>query len=189
MRIDEVAHWSGALPLALLVVLGAMGRRVPAAYWWVASSFAVSVCGDSIQGLTGGTLDNTFYYVPPQIAIGLAALCLKDKSTVVAIFGFVGVLGWVSAHASTTPYEWAVATAGGFAIAVLARKTRTLAVPLFVYFAVGTVLYLAMSDVYVPGGPVDPRFLPRWSAYQGCRWLAFALFAYAALRHEEDVWT
>jgi hypothetical protein len=183
VSIFEVAHWSGALPLALLVVLGVMGRRVPAAYWWVASSFAVSVLADSVQAVVGGTFDVTFYYAPVQIALAAAAFQsgVIDRA---GTFALLAVAGWVSAHATTAPAEWMVTLAGGITICAAAWHRGLLRAPLWAYFGLGTLAYVWMVPVIG-----TEAILPRWFAYQACRWLAFALFAYAALRHEEDVWT
>jgi len=182
MTIFEVAHWSGAVPLLLLLALQLAGRRAPGPYWWVASGFAVSVFGDGIQKLTGGGSDVTFYYTPPQIALVLCAFQpgIIPKALILA---FVAVAGWVSAHTTTAPAEWMLTVVGGLTIAIAAFYARTLRAPLWVYFLAGMLAYLWMFPVIG-----TEAIYPRWLAYQACRWTAFALFSFDLYR-ERRAWT
>lgn len=181
--IFEVAHWSGVFPLAVLVALQATGRRTPAPYWWAASAFAVSVPADSIMKLVGGTFDVTFYYVPLQVGLVIAAFQsgVIDRAGTLAL---LAIAGWVSAQVTTQPAEWMVLLGGSVTICAAAFHRDLLRGPLWLYFGLGTLAYLWMIPTIG-----TQAIYPRWLTYQGCRWLAFGLFAYSAIRHREDPWT
>ncbi len=182
MRIDEVAHWSGVVPLAAVAIawalsLGTRLRPPSEAHWWVAFGLAVSVFADSVQRLVGGTFDVTFYYVPAQIALVLWAF-ERGLIVRVLILAFLAVAGWVSAQVTEAPAEWMIALVGGMTICAAAWKAGVLRAPLWVYFGLGTLAYLWL----IPTIGTEAIY-PRWLAYQSCRWAAFALFALDVARH------
>lgn len=184
MRIDEVAHWSGLVPFAVLVALLAVKREVPVAYWWVAGGLGVSVLGDQMQMALGGTFDHTFYYVPVQIGLVLCAF-RDDVLDKIQVFVLCLIGGYVSIQTEPGPSERLVTIVGGSTIVALAWKKNILRGPLLAYFGLGTLAYLWAIQMIG-----SEAILPRWYAYQGCRWLAFALFAWSAIRYKERAaWT
>lgn len=170
--IFEAAHWSGLLPLAAVVVARAGGRRVPPEYLWLAAAFGVSVFADTLQSMTGGGFGVTHLYVPVQLALAFAAVEREGLNRLVAVagLGFLAALSW----RISPDMDWLVTTGGSGLVLVAAWRHQRVRLPIVLYFGLGSAAYLWMLPAV---GTME--ILPRWLAYQGCRWLAFAAFAWA----------
>lgn len=173
------AYWAGALPLAALVVLLVTGRERPAAFWWVAAAFAVSVVADRVSRSMGGVADPSFYYRPVQIGLVLFAFKTDviERGMLAAI---LALSGWLSWSVVTAPAELAVTACGSIVICGAAWQERWLRGPLWTYFWLGTLAYLWM----VPTIGTE-AIVPRWVAYQTCRIVALVWFVVAVARWED----
>ncbi len=159
----EALHLAALVPALALLLRGP--TKLPSAYLLLALAFAVSWAGDSLGWFLGGSWAAAMYvWVPVQVGLVLLALVDEwDRSKMLALVVFAAV---VSAFISYPDPEVLVVTLGSTAIVLHAKGDMR--APLYLYFGVGTLLYLMM---------VSGEFMAYWYGYQTARLGAFVIFA------------
>lgn len=164
----EALHLAALVPALALLLRGP--TKLPTAYLFLALAFAVSWAGDSLGWFLGESWAVAMYvWVPVQV--GLVLLALVDKRDRSKMLALVLCAAMVSAAVSYPDPEVLVITLGSTAIVLLAKGN--LRAPLYLYFGVGTLLYLMM---------VSGEFMTYWYGYQAARLGAFVVFAALVFR-------
>ena len=162
----EVAHQIGLLPILFLV---AFGRNLPARYWLIGIGWSVSWLGDSIAHFTGGSWWAWYCLLPVQIWFMLAAFVALPPNRMLSAVA-LALLVPVSMALDAPGPEILISFFGSIAILWVARGP--LAIPLYIYFGLGTIAYVCMIIAFQEGGD----YLTPWRYYRGCRLLAFIVF-------------
>lgn len=166
----EALHLAALVPALALLLRGP--TKLPSAYLLLALAFAVSWAGDSLGWFLGGSWAAAMYvWVPVQV--GLVLLAVVDKEGRRNMLVYVALAAVFSAFISYPDPEVLVITLGSTAIVLLAKGD--LRAPLYLYFGVGTLLYLMM---------VSGEFMAYWYGYQTARLGAFAVFAALVFRNK-----
>ncbi|KKM08187.1 hypothetical protein LCGC14_1726370 [marine sediment metagenome] len=158
----EPLHMAALVPALALVVRGP--SALASSYLLVALAFGVSWVGDSVAWALGGSWAALYMWVPVQV--GLVLLALVDGWDRPKLLALVLCAAALSAAVSYPDPEVLVITMGSTAIVLLAKGD--LRAPLYLYFGVGTLLYLMM---------VSGEFMTYWYGYQASRVGAFVVFA------------
>ena len=162
--IYEIAHQLGLVPLLALIV---WGRKAPAAWWLFAGALSVSWFGDSAQHYLFGGWAAQYVWVPAQFALIFGGF-LTGFGLVLALWA-VAAFGVFSAVVSSPGPEWILTFAGSIGLLAVVRGPLT--VPTFLYFGVGSLLYLGMV-----AGLREADFMAWWYGYQACRLAAVLAF-------------
>lgn len=163
MTTFEVAHQIGLIPF--LSMLG-VGRKLPAPFWWVALALAVSWFADSASFYMDGTWAIDYFWLPLQFWM---VACAFTAGLHRALWGLglivTAALSW---DLSGPGPDFLITLVGSVSVLYLARGA--LALPIFLYFGLGTLAYFVMA--FTPG----PDATTAWYFYQGCRLVAFLAF-------------
>lgn len=165
MRIPfEVAHQSGLVP-GLVVLL--LWRKLPKKVRLLSVAWAISWAADSVTHYIGGGFRNSYFWLPVQISLVLFVFIegVLAKLTAVAA---VAVLTAMAVALTYPGPDFLLSAFGSIAILEVARGP--LAVPVYVYFGLGTLAYLVWAGGLF-GGVIDG-----WNLYQNCRLVTYALF-------------
>jgi len=168
--MELVARSAHLVGIAPLVVMFVWGRRLPLAFWLMATGLAMSWAGDAL----GGDWAVTYWWLPAQIVLCWLAFCrtLKDAGVAMLGTGLVTTL----AHGMTPQGPDVTLTLVG-SWAILLHAGGPLGAVAVLYFGVGTVAYMVMAQ-HAGAWSIAPF----WLAYQACRTAAVAVFARAVLR-------
>lgn len=156
----EPLHVAALIPAFALVARGPV--RLPGAFMLLALAFAASWVSDSVSFFLGNSWAGDYIVVPVQIGLVLMAV---TEHRLLAL-GLLACLALLSAALTFPGPEVLVMTVGSGAIVLLVKGS--LSWPVWLYFGLGTALYLLMV------GSGD--FGTYWYGYQVCRLGAFATF-------------
>lgn len=163
----EVLHQAALVPLLAVLLL----RPPEPEYLLIGAGLGVSWVGDSLAHYAGGSFVPSYFWLPVQIALVLAAFPPGGTSRLASgLWTGVGcsVLAVASASLTAPGPDRLVTIAGSVAILAVARDELRL--PLYLYFGFGTVCYLLMVE------RIRGDVIPAWSLYQTARVLAFVAF-------------
>lgn len=160
-----VAHHASLLPVLFLL---AFGRDLPARYWLVAIGWFISWFADSIGDFIGGAWWGWYLLLPVQVWFMLAAFVGPSERVFYAVA--LALLVPVSIISDAPGPEILITFIGSIAILWVARGP--LAIPLYIYFGLGTIAYASMIIAFQGGGD----YLSPWRLYRDCRLLAFLTF-------------
>ena len=164
--MTEALHYGALLPA---LGLWPLRRRLPDGAGLVACAFAVSWLGDMWALVAGGAWYGSYLWLPVQL--GLALYVVADWDALGPLLAILALLAAYDIGTASGP-DVVITAVGSAAIVTIAIRTaHPLAVPLVLYFGLGSALYLVMVS-QAPGG----TFLAWWWAYQSARVLAWAAF-------------
>lgn len=171
--IREVAHQLGYLPLLWVVLVVLVSARwlsaekVAPAAWLVAVAFFVSYPWDSVVHALPieDQFKPSYFFLPIQIWLVLTAF-VKGPTDRFFSAGALVLLAFASAAFSWPGPDFLLTLVGSAAILSVARGW--LALPLWVYFFLGTLAYFGFA--------FGANFTAALNAYQACRALAFVCF-------------
>lgn len=169
----EVLHQAALVPLLAVLLLRPPGPE----YLLVGAGLAVSWVGDSLAHFAGGSFVPSYFWLPVQIALVLAAFPPEggDRTTWGVVVGIAAVVLALASARLTAPGPDLLVTIGG-SLAILVLAKGGLRVPLYLYFGLGTVCYVLMVE------RVRGDAIPAWALYQVARVLAFVAFLWLVVR-------
>lgn len=156
-----LAHYSGLIPLGAVMLW-----RPPVPYWLIACGFGMSWVGDTIMLETGGSWAYGYVWLPIQIGLILLALAATWAMRAAVTVGVALLTVLSVAHARPD----IVLTVVG-SVWILWQAHGRVTPSLYVYFGLGTVLYLLMLGA--------DNILPAWYGYQASRLVAYGAFCWA----------
>lgn len=155
--------------MGLLPLLAALIYRPPKPYWILSAAFGVSWLGDWMSGIMGVELA-VYLWLPIQIGMVLWALVATTTGRRLILVG-VPLLTLASAMYTAPSPELVLTVIGS--VAILHLADGPVAIPLYLYFGLGTVAYLLMIRQARDGDPTEA-----WYLYQACRLAAYVAFAF-----------
>lgn len=168
----ELAHFMALVPLAWLALLRSHGQRRGAAWWWLATAFAVSWLADTAAHWVDPWQVSVVYPVSQAALVGAVFLSRTDALRLLAALVCVG---WFAAIRPHRPDVLLHVVAWVAVVGVVYDRWAlgTLRVALFVYFGGGALAWIGYAAW--PGWA-------SWIVYQGTRAAGIALFCVAATR-------
>jgi hypothetical protein len=148
-------------------------------YWLIGAGLSVSWIGDLLGYWSRGAWDLAYLWLPLQFGLVLMGLARSANDRVAVAFG-VPALAVLSYGLSSPRPDVALTLIGSLAVLYLADGRAAL--PLYLYFGLGTVLYFLMAS-----RAGTPEILGPWAAYHTCRVIAYAAFAHATYRAARSV--
>lgn len=179
----EVAHQMALLPLVWLACLAHAGKARDAAWWWLASAFAVSWLADTATDLLPKTVDwvPVLAYPVAQSAL-VGAVFLTRRLATVLLVALAGVALLVAVSGGSRGPDIILTSAACLAVVgiVLERPSipPRLRLSLLVYFGVGLIAWV---------GHAFRLDLGTYYAYQAVRLLGLILFCWAAIGPERSL--
>ena len=177
--VGYAAMATGLLPALAVLGASARARRLPSAWWWLATAFGISFLADVAGLLRLGFLSSQVY---PVLQAGIFLLVLLSRPAAVAAIGGLLVASGIS-------LSWR----GAAGLDLLLHLTAWGAVALAAWTVLAPgwlrwALVVAFGGgaaawgwyVYAPG-------LEPWLAYQGTRLAGAVLFAIAAWQASRDL--
>lgn len=164
----EALHYAAALPLLAALL---WRPRLPAAPLLVAAGFGVSVLGDLVAELVGGSFAASYFWLPVQMGLVLAAFPPDNRLRVLwasVVFVAAGGLAAASWRLTAPGPDVLVSLAGSVAIVAAVRGPLRLSA--YLYFGVVTVCYLLFVQ------RIGDGWERAWALYQAARVGAFLAF-------------
>ena len=149
-------------PLLAIGALSVSGRAVRHEYMLLSVALSMSWVGDSVQHYIGGSFAAGSFWLPFQIGIAWFALLGRGLRTL-ALWGVAGLTA-LSFSVSFPSPDWVLTLGGSIGLLLAANHRGKIALPVFIYFGLGSCFYLML----VMRIGVIGMALP-WYAYQGCR--------------------
>ncbi len=173
--IFEIAHQIALLPV-LALGWAILKNRIPRKeYALLTSAFFMSWVGDSLSTNPEQSVNWLYFWAPAQIIFAFASIIekwnLRRVSINTAVCTFTLLL--TQLNPETGVYLW---TIGSIGLLALGRRSAV-RIPLFIYFGLGTVMYLLMINS-IP----SPQVMNLWILYQSCRLAALVSLCILILR-------
>lgn len=171
--IAEALHYGAVLPAAGAVLCR---TRLPRGTALIATAFAVSWLGDTLAWATGGAWYTSHLWLPVQFGLVLWAVTERGADRVLPL-ALILAATLVSMAVFAPGPDVVITLTGSALVLVTAMRSRhPLALPVLIYFGVGSVCYLMMVSHYVTGTAMGGGFDSWWWAYQAARVMAWAAF-------------
>jgi hypothetical protein len=139
----------------------------------------MSWVGDSIAWAFDGSWEGTYLWLPFQFWLIFLAFMEAPANRVFSL-GAVVLLALTSWSISGAGPDVLLTLAGSVTVLVIAGGR--MALPLRIYFGLGTLAYFVMAT------SSGNQFLAAWGTYQGCRLLAYTLFLGILFRSRLGPW-
>lgn len=170
--VSEVAAEMGLAPLAWLVLLRLRGHRIDAAWWWLASAFAVSWLADTAALVVDPDLVGNLYPITQAALVGAVLLDRWEAAQFACALVIVGVAtvlwhGPLGIDVLLRTVAWGAATIIVWRLPLPGRLRASL----LVTFGLGWACWMAYASA------------PGWwtySIYQANRLVGIVLFCAAA---------
>lgn len=173
--IAQFTHQVALVPAVCVLVLWAKDLpRMPASYVLMALALATSWVGDSLAFLMGGSWAAFYGWVPVQIALAFLAVETDPWRRAVGAPLLCALALWSFVLTFPGP-EILTMGIGSLAIVLLAKGPLRL--PAYLYFGIGTGLYLVMV--------LGSNFMDFWYGYQASRVGAIAVFVMLAVKQRQ----